>query len=139
MSEAYSDTQIDTILNLFFRDHIKPTPWKDVGQAIGEDMTVKELYRVIWGRVTGYNGHDARGPRLVYKRTILREDRTGRLWHRREIDAMKAALEGAGRLRQPPCDVVYIAAVLARPEKEVAEMWALFSRDELDREGLGFA
>ena len=135
MSENYSDLQIDTMLNMYFRNHQRPAPWRQIAEAMGPDIEPKPLERLLWGLITGYRRD---GKRRVYTPTFLREDRARWPWYQRETDALQAALSGEGQRRQPPCDIPYIAGVLARRSlSEVSHMWNVIHVDSLGRTGFG--
>jgi len=134
---SYSPTQIDTLLDMYFRDHLRPAPWPDIAKAIAVDNP-EALDDLLWKTITGYPGKDPHGPRREYAPTRDRIHREGFAWHMREDDALRAALAGEGQLRNPPCDPGYIAAVLARPVEEVILQWASLGADNLGRDGFGF-
>ncbi|MBU0846515.1 hypothetical protein KKH23_04945 [Patescibacteria group bacterium] len=131
----YTGSQIDLLLDLFFRDHPRPMPWPHIARAMGVLATPKALDRLLWGVVTGYPGHDAHGPRREYAPTGPRVCRAGRAWLQREDRLLREALAGEGQLRQPPCDVAHVADVLARPAAEVTARWIELNADRLGREG----
>lgn len=135
---TYTKQQIDTMLNMYFRDHKRPTPWPAVAQAIGVECTDIALYRAVWGVFTGYGEHEQNGARRVYEPTALREPRAGWVWFDREDVALRDALEGEGQTRKPPVDIQYIASVLARPISEVEARWHKIG-PAMGRTGFGFA
>jgi hypothetical protein len=130
----YEPWQIDRLLNLYFRNQPRPAPWGDIAEAMQVEFNPVAHDRLLWGVVTGYPGNTAEGPRKEYTPTSARIDRTGFVWYAREDKLVRAALGGQGQRRQPPCDVAFVARVLARPEAEVAERWAHLQKDALGRE-----
>lgn len=122
MSE-YTDSQVDVLLDMYFRDSPRNAPWPAIATAMGVECNQNALERLLWGVVTGYGGKDPEGPRLEYVPTPARDVRTGRVWYSRETKCLGKALRGAGQQRNPPVDIRYIAAVLARTREEVSEKW----------------
>jgi len=138
-SERYTSAQIDTLLNLYFRDHPRQTPWHQIAETVDAGVEPKQLKRLLWGIITGYSGHEADGPRRGYIPTRLRTNRAGLPWYRREDDALLAALSGEGQKRQPPCDIWFITIILMRPAGETLLHWNEINpgRDKLNRTGFG--
>lgn len=138
-SNQYTDKQIDTLLDLYFRAGSRPAPWPMIADAMEVPRpsllpgTTNPLERLLWGIVTGYTGSKPNCKRRVYKPTTARTDRTGWVYQQRENEAIRAALNGQGRLREPPCDEDYIAAVLARSIAEIKARW-----EEMNPVGFGF-
>lgn len=132
--KAYTDEQVDVLLNGYFRDHPRPRPYPDIAKDMGVDDP-DVLYYLLWRVVTGYEGKDPTGPRRVYKPTVLRVNRIGQVWRPREDKAILDALEGAGQLRRPPCNIDYIASVLGRSAREVQDR---LTRIMPGRSGTGF-
>ena len=133
--ERYTAEQVDILLDLYFRDHVRPAPFPAIAKAIGV-RDADGLDDLLWKVITGYDGRDPVGPRRHYVPTSGRCWRAGFVWRPREDAAIKAALVGEGRRRNPPVDVAYVAAVLARPVMEVVERWTRI-RDPLRRAGFG--
>ena len=136
----YTDRQITTLLDLYFRDHPRPAPWYIMVSAIDdENISSYAIDRIIWGAVTGYPGREATGERRAAPQWPLGHAlcRAGRKWHQREDNALRAALGGEGQRRNPPCCTTYIATVLARPVLEVQERWATINGDTLGRTDFG--
>lgn len=129
----YSDKQINTLLDHYFRDQPRPAPWPIIARAMGTPGTWNGLDDLLWKIVTGYTGHAADGPRRAAP--VRGEHRAGLTWWPREDNALHAALRGEGQRRQPPCDIDYIATVLGRPVEEVAARWEWLNKDELGRAG----
>lgn len=132
--QHYTAEQIDIMLNLYFRDYPRPTPYPTIALHIGV-TNAEGLDDLLWKVITGYGGKTATGPRREYSRTEHRMDRTGWAWQARDDAALRAALAGDGQLRQPPCDFAYIAAVLARSVTEVEARWKEINTDILGRKG----
>lgn len=136
MRQHYTGSQIDRLLNLYFRDHVRAAPYPVIAKELGLS-SYDGLDDLIWKICTGYGGKDPKGPRRAYTVAVGRLNRAGLQWQEREIKALRGALAGEGQLRQPPCDVAYVAAVLARPVAEVAAKWAALNGDPLGRKGFG--
>lgn len=132
---AYNTKQVFLLLDLYFRAAPRQTPWPVIAAAMGDPAFVNGLDDLFWKIVTGYAGNQADGPRRVMPRRT--EHRAGRLWYVREDNALRAALGGEGQRRQPPCDVKYIANILARPVAEVQARWNELNKDKLGRSGFG--
>ena len=137
MAINYSDAQIDLLLDLYFRNHIRPAPWKLIANAMGISSE-NGLDDLLWKVVTGYNGHDPDGPRRKYAPATLRTIRHGWYWYPREDDALIASLQGQGQRRDPPCDAEYISKVLMRSENEVLVHMDRICGDPLNRRGFDF-
>lgn len=132
----YTDHQINTLLNLYFRNHQRPVPYPAIAVEMGV-TSAEGLDDLVWKIITGYGGRDARGPRRAFWAADNRVDRTGWPWYGREDNALRMALAGDGQLRRPPCDTRYVAAVLARTVAEVEARWAHLNADPLGRKGFG--
>jgi len=139
MNNGYSDAQIDTMLDLFFRDNPRPAPAQIIADAIGEPDKFKSLYDFIGRIITGVSKREKGngGPLRSYTPTSARENREGRKWYPREDQALDRALLGAGQTRKPPVDIVYIAAVLSRTQAEIAGRFFHRHADPLKRKGFG--
>lgn len=118
----YTDLQIDTLLNGWFRGGPRPKPFPEIAHEMGID-DYEGLDDLKWKLITGYAGKDPRGPRREYNATSHRVGRAGEPWTGRDDDALVAALAGEGQLRDPACDTTYIAAILARSVGEVEARW----------------
>lgn len=138
MTTRYTDKQLDTLLNEYFREGARARPYPAIAVAMGVSNP-KALDDLVWKIVTGYAGNNAAGPRRVYVATANRRSRAGAAWTKRDDDALRAALTGEGQQRKPPCDLAYIADVLARPVEEVDAHWKQISGDPLGRPGFGLA
>ena len=136
MRNSHTETEVDLVLDLYFRDHRRPTPLARIAEVSGL-VNENAVNCLLWRVCTGYGGNVAECMRRTYTPHPGRASRAGRWWWPREDAMLRNALEGDGQLRQPPCDIAYIAAVLARPCAEVEERWAALKRDPLDREGFG--
>jgi len=137
---TYSNRQYHMVIALYFRNHpTRPVPWPAIAEAVGCPDQVKGVSDLLWKLTTGYHGTDPDGPRraAIWRPSNMRYHRAGMPWHKREDDALRDALAGEGQRRKPPCDVPYIAAVLARTENEVRERWTAVGGDPLEREGFG--
>ena len=119
----YADDQIDILLDCYFRPGPRPAPWpvaaERMGLPRGDSAGLDDL---LWKVVTGCAGNDPEGPRRVYC-PGARRNRAGEAWLPREVKALEMALAGDGQRRNPPVDMAYIAAVLARPVAEVEAHW----------------
>ncbi len=132
----YTDTQVDILLDYYFRDDPRPAPFPAIARAMG--CAVDGLDVLLWKVITGYGANTATGKRRVYVATAARVGRVGKTWLPREDAALRSALAGDGRLRTPPVDTAYIAAVLARDWAEVDLRWReLSTGDPLGRKGFG--
>jgi len=135
MVTKYTDEQTYTLIDLYFRDHRREAPWPIIAQTMGVDNP-GALDELLWKIVTGYKGKDPDGPRRVFKRPIKsRWYRKQRHWYKRENDALVAALMGKGQKRDPPCDIAYIATVLARAVDEVKDQWKCINGHPLGCKG----
>lgn len=130
----YSPSQIDIMLNMYFRDNPRPAPWPDVARAMRVESP-DGLDDLFWKVVTGHSGKNATDPRRLYVPTAIRLSRVRAPWQPRENKVLRAALAGEGQKRSPACDVAYVATVLARSKKEVAAVWAELNADPLGRKG----
>ena len=134
---AYTDAHIDVLLDLYFRDAPRATPFPMIADAMELPGHESGLDDLLWKVTTGYRGTKAHGPRREYVSGAARPCRARMAWWPREDSTLRNALAGEGQERDPPCDVAYIAAVLARPVKEVAAHWASLRADPLGRPGFG--
>ena len=132
----YTAEQVAALLDLYFRDHPRPTPFPTIADALGLPRKHEGLDDLLWKLITGYAGREADGRRRFYAPAAGRQSRVGQPWHPREEAALRAALAGEGQRRHPPVDVAYIAAVLARAVEEVVTRWELI-RDPIGRTGFG--
>ena len=132
----YTVLQIDTLLNGYYRKGARHKPWPDIAKEIGMVATPTALDRLRWGIITGYGARisDTMRKRRQYHATMTRVGRVGWDWEVREVADLKTILEGAGRMREPVCDVEFAAVVLARSVEEVAAKWKEI-KDPLDRKG----
>lgn len=143
---VYTRRMIDKLLDLYFRDSPRAAPFSVIAKALGS-RNLKGLEDMVYMTVSGYSSFKIEGTkkceRREYRPTRHREDRTGRVWYKREDDALRLAMDPklAGQTkREPRCDIPYIAAVLARPEAEVAARWQKLSNPlNLVGFGLGLA
>ncbi len=134
--QHYTDEMVDILLNEYFRDHARPTPYPTIAEIMGVSDH-EGLNDLLWKVITGYNGREPRGLRRCYEPTPKRINRTGWVWQAREDAALMLALRGEGQLRRPPCDTEYVAAVLGRSWAEVETHWNQMNEDVLGREGFG--
>lgn len=117
---CYTDEQIDTMLNIWFSNSIPSgSIWEHIAKCMGSSNHVAGISILLWKIVTGYVGHYPDTRRRVYEPTILRISRVGKPWNNREERALFSGFVGEGKRRLPPCDIRYMAAVLARSEEEV--------------------
>lgn len=134
--QQYTAAQIDILLNGYFRDSPRPVPYPLLAQRMGIDR-YEGLDDLVWKLCTGYGGKTPTGFRRIYDPTPERVGRAGWAWVVREESAMRAALAGEGQLRDPKCDMDYIATVLARTVDECEEHWKAMNSDPLQRKGFG--
>jgi hypothetical protein len=115
----YTDKQRTLAIELRFRDHVRPQPWRTIACAIKVNAPDHVIERMLWGVVTGGSlkgGTRTKAPQWPPGRKLCR---AGMPWHGTERVALKQALNGEGQERVPKVDVPYIAQVLARTEEEV--------------------
>jgi hypothetical protein len=140
----YTDEQLTTLIELYFRDFHRPMPYRVIAERMGVHRGQNAMQRLLWGVCTGYGGVGTVSG-TNYRRTALRwpegleEYRAGATWWPREDRALGHALERKGQERTPACDTAYIAAVLARPLAEVEARWAwLRAGGHAQQQGGGF-
>jgi len=133
----YVDAEIEILIDMYFRDNPRPAPYPAIAEAMGRPTRESGLDDLLWKVVTGYGGNTATGPRRkIIRRTPRRVAyRATRKWWPREDNALRAALAGEGQRRNPPCDIKYIATVLARTVTEVENRWTCINGDALGRRG----
>ena len=139
---VYTRRMTDEILDLYYRDSPRETPFPIIAEKVGV-TNLKGLSDLIYTMSTGYSHNKVEGTkkrvRRDYRPTRYREDHSGRKWYPREDHALKLGMDpkGAGQtLRVPPCDIPFMAVILARSEAEVAARWEKL-KNPLGLDGFG--